>query len=172
MDQNFNKALFRIKEINWSDTVENKYSHYILVQEFINRGNLFKDQYCKTEMKGLAIFSAAAMISADIPTSIEEKCNVMGLNTYGWIVNLSCKFYLEWAYLIDHENTIAMKHSELYEPLIKLFERGGHLTYHQNSLYCGKFSWPKSSYNLKRSDVACDITDDTLDMMDRIYSGM
>jgi hypothetical protein len=164
-----NQAFTRIEQINWNDTQYDKPSYTILVHEFIRRGNIFRDVYDKDNTKRLAIFSAAQIINASIPKDIQRFIDDINLIKHGWTIKLVCEYYLEWAYLVDIENEVAIEHSDLYEPIIKLFERGGRISYHQNELTCGKAGWPRNCYSVPRKVFIEEINDKILDNIDLEY---
>lgn len=136
------QALNRIEQINWNNTQENKPSYTILINEFLSRGNTFRDIYERENTTRLAVFSAAQIINASIPEDIHAIIDNKDLVKHGWTMASLCQYYLEWSYLIDMKNEVAIEYRDLYEPIIKLFERGGKISYHQNELICGRVVWP------------------------------
>jgi hypothetical protein len=161
MGQHFEKAKKRIKDIYWHYKDDYRPSHAVLVVEFIRRGNVFLD-YCKKDCnRRVAIFSAAQVIGADLPIDMKEVCkelNVIG----GGTALVICSFYLERAYLVDQEVPEAMQFQDLYEPIIKLFERGGRVFYRHNELVCGGYGWTRNSALILRDSPPFDIGDKAL----------
>lgn len=167
--KNFSKSCSRIEQINWDKAQYDKSSHKILVQEFIRRGNIFRDFYDSKNTKRLAVFSTAQIINATIPKEIQRIIEDKNLIEHGWTMAALCEYYLEWSYLIDINNEVAIEYSDLYEPVIKLFERGGRLSYHQNELICGKVGWPRNCYSFPRKVFIEEISDKILDNIDLEY---
>lgn len=167
--KNFSESCSRIDDINWNNTVYDKPSHKILVQEFIRRGNIFRDIYDRENTKRLVVFSAAKIINAEIPQYIQKNIEDKNLIEYGWTMATLCESYLEWSYLIDTNNKVAIEYSDLYEPITKLFERGGRLSYHQNELICGKIGWPRNCYSFSRKVFIDKISDKILNNIDFEY---
>jgi hypothetical protein len=77
---------------------------------------------------------------------------------------------LEWAYLIDQELPIAIQFQDLYDPIIKLFERGGRIQYHHHELICGRYAWPRNPLHYPRIFEPKDIRDEVLDRIDIPFS--
>lgn len=167
--KNFRQSCSRIDQINWNKSQCDKPSHKILVQEFIRRGNIFRDIYDSENTKRLAVFSATKTIDETIPKDIQRIIENKNLIEHGWTIAELCEYYLEWSYLSDMNNEVAIKYSDLYEPIIKLFERGGRLSYHQNELICGKVGWPRNCYYLSREVFIEEISDKILDNIDLEY---
>ncbi|URZ02147.1 hypothetical protein [Clostridium felsineum] len=162
----FDQALARIEQINWNNSYRNKPSYSILVHEFIRRGNIFRDIYDKENTGRLAVFSAAHIINASISEDVQRLIKDKNLIKYGWTMAALCEYYLEWSYLIDRKNEIAIEYNDLYEPIIKLFERGGRISYHQNELICGKAGWSRNCYSVPRKVFIEEISDEILDNID------
>ncbi|MGO4532716.1 hypothetical protein AB4Z30_26835 [Paenibacillus sp. 2TAF8] len=165
MNSNFEQARKRIKNINWDNKSLDKPSHTILVTEFIRRGNIFLDFNSKDDNRR-AVFNATEVIDYEIPAHIKEGCNGLIEANVDWITEYLCTFYLEWAYVLDKQMPIALKFQDLYDPIIKLFERGGRISYHHNELVCGKHAWPRNSGLITRELPPQDIKDDVLDAID------
>lgn len=165
MKTNFEQAKERIKNINWENTVLDKPSYAKLVTEFIRRSNIFLDFNSKDNNRRV-VFNAAEVINFDIPDGIKEECAELLNVNVDWITEYLCTFYLQWAYVVDKQVSIALKFHELYDPIIKLFERGGRISYHHNELVCGKNAWPRNSGDVTRELSPQDIRDVALDALD------
>ncbi|NEN82592.1 hypothetical protein [Paenibacillus elgii] len=81
------------------------------------------------------------------------------------IFKVICFNYLEWCCLIDKGNAIAIKYHDIYEPIIKLFERGGgQISIHHHELVGGFGAFPRS-ISASRGDMKeFDISDNALDL--------
>lgn len=137
MKFNFEQVRERIKSINWESTGKDKPSYSILVTEFIRRGNLFLDLNSKDDNRR-TVFNAAEILNFNIPFHVKEECSGLVNGNVDWVIEYLCTFYLEWAYVVDKQVPIALQFHDLYDPIIKLFERGGRISYHHNELVCGK----------------------------------
>lgn len=165
MDKNFEQSITRLQEIEWGNIDSNKPSLQILVNEFIRRGNKFRDMYEAENKKRMAIFSAAQIINAPIGVNIEEIINDFKISSKGWTTEYLCKFYLEWCYLFTEGRKEVIQSHGIYEPIIKFYERGGILTYHNNELICGHYFWPRNCYSIPR-EPEFDISNKYLDIID------
>ncbi|NPC93892.1 hypothetical protein HOO54_17135 [Bacillus sp. WMMC1349] len=145
MNTNFQLASERIKNINWENKGVVKPFHPVLVREFIRRGNIFLDFKFKDNNRR-AVFNAAKEINMEIPDHIKEKCTELVNVNIDWVTEYLCTFYLEWAYVVDKQLPIALDLYDLYDPIIKLFERGGRISYHHNEIVCGKHAWSRNSW--------------------------
>ncbi|MEK8132957.1 hypothetical protein WMW72_34265 [Paenibacillus filicis] len=76
-----------------------------------------------------------------------------------------CFNYLEWCCLIDSGNPLAIKYHDIYEPIIKLFERGGgQISTHHHELVGGFGAFPRS-ISASRGDMKeFDISDKALEL--------
>lgn len=166
MNNSFEKAVERIKGIDWNYRERYKPCFPMLISEFINRGNIFKDDYCNDKIPGMAVFSAADILEINIPFDIDGLVNDLELLEAGWVSMYLCKFYLEWSYLIALNIDAAVQHKGLYEPIIKFYERGGRMNYDKNELICGNYFWPKSCYKLPRKIILPEISDEILYKID------
>ncbi|MFB6367903.1 hypothetical protein ACFCP7_28530 [Paenibacillus elgii] len=81
------------------------------------------------------------------------------------IFKANCFNYLEWCCLIDNGNPIAIKYQDIYEPIIKLFERGGgQISIHHSELVGGFGAFPRS-ISASRGDMKeFDISDKALEL--------
>ncbi|WP_237763045.1 hypothetical protein [Paenibacillus sp. A3] len=81
------------------------------------------------------------------------------------IIKAICFNYLEWCCLIDNGNPLAIKYHDIYEPIIKLFERGGgQISIHHSDLVGGFGAFPRS-ISASRGDMKeFDISDSALEL--------
>ena len=165
MGKFFEAARSRIRMINWDYEDVYRPSHELLLKEYIRRGNQFLDFINKNPDRRIAVFSASDAIDANLPIDIEEYCTELN-EIYGTAYSV-CTFYLEWAYLLDQEEPVALKFYDLYEPIIKLYERGGRISYRENFLMCGSSEWPRNSARILRDIPPIDIQDEALEKFDR-----
>lgn len=145
----------------------NQPSHRELVAEFIRRGNLFLDYMNQDQENRRAVFNAPELVNAHIPVSIKDNYNdTIEKIPGGWVSKYMCTFYLEWAFLIDQKNPVAQLFTDIYDPVIKLYERGGVISYHHNELICGQYGWSRNSAFMLREHDPIDINDETLNKLD------
>ena len=165
MNHFFEKARERIQKINWSYKEPSKPSHAILVSEFITHGNIFMD-YCNYDPNNRrAIFSASKICEIELPIDAKSECIELNEIKDGWAKMIST-FYLEWSFLIDQNFPASLKFKELYDPIIKLYERGGRISYHNNELISGKYGWPRNSALILENNPLRCYSDELLDEVD------
>ncbi|MFD2408566.1 hypothetical protein [Paenibacillus rhizoplanae] len=170
MKTNFEQAKKRILNIDWNLVSIDKPSHVILVTEFIRRGNIFLDFNSKDNNRR-AIFNASEIIDFSMPETIKEENSRFISVNLDWTTEYLCDFYLEWSYAMDNEVPIALQFHDLYDPIIKLFERGGRISYHHNELVCGNHAWARNSGAITRDIPPQDISDEALDRIDHDNGG-
>ncbi|MCP1308415.1 hypothetical protein [Paenibacillus tyrfis] len=80
------------------------------------------------------------------------------------ILRIICCNYLQWCSLLDTGNPIAMKYHDIYEPMMKLIERGGgRISIHHHELV-GGFGAFSRSISTSRGDMEeFDISDRALE---------
>ncbi|WP_340013878.1 hypothetical protein [Paenibacillus sp. FSL K6-1318] len=73
--ERFEKSVQRIINIDWNFRRQDLPSHALLVTEFINRGNIFRDVYCPDNKMRKPIYSAAQIIDVkeEILLNIQKK---------------------------------------------------------------------------------------------------
>lgn len=169
LGQYFEEARKRIRNINWEYEDDFRPSHPTLVAEFIRRGNVFLDYIYYNPDNRRAVFSAAQKLGINLPIDIEETCtelNQIKLATTQAI----CTFYLEWAYLADQGESIAIQFQDLYDPIIKLYQKGGTIFYRHGQLWCGGNAWGRNSaWMLREGCPPFDIRDEALAEEDKEY---
>jgi len=175
MENTFNKALERIRNINYDSDkafeISGNESSGLLVSEFLRRGNTFRDLYDNKESR-YPIFSAADVINEKIPEEITELIETSmseGLLKYSWTTQYVCKWYLEWMYLNSIRVEMALLYADLYEPMIRLYERGGGVGFHHAEFTCGRFAWSKNFSSLNGECYLDDFSDENLNEIDIIY---
>ena len=161
----FQKSIKRLQDIDWVHRSDDKASLHILVSEFIRRGNVFRDIYEPDNKKRMAIFSAAQSINKPIEIDIDGILSHSGITNQGWTTQYLCKYFLEWCYLNTQGIEEAIKIPDIYEPIIRFYERGGMITYHNNELICGRYFWRKNCYHIPR-EPQYDISTNALDILD------
>lgn len=132
MNKNYYNALERLSKIAWEGDekiVKNSYS--ALIMEYLRRISLLITRNSIEVTTGYPFNNVARELGAKQIINLIEICPYLESikNTYTAII---CENYIEWMTLVDIGHPIALEFCDLYEPLIKLFERGG--------IYIGKRS--------------------------------
>ena len=161
MEKQFEKAIERLKKINWENIGnDQRISNALLVQEYLRRAAVFAKTY---SLDGMLIhLDAAQACGKDIQLDlIKLFSNSLLLNNtfYKMIVT----FYLKWAILCDKEELAALKFCDLYEPLIKLFERGGTFRLHHGDIIVSNCAIPPASIEYWAGRKVNDISDNGLE---------
>ncbi|WP_145045388.1 hypothetical protein [Paenibacillus xylanexedens] len=158
---NFNQAVKRISAINWS-CIGNKQarSHVHLSKEYLRRSSIFLQYYPGACRYPFIIISNSIT---------KTQANVDGLKILQEIDNSYvrdiAKSYLELNALIDEGNQIAIDNKDLFEPAIKLYERGGHFFIRSGYLnVAGATDLLSLANRVEREPL--DISDETLDALD------
>ena len=127
----------------------------LLVKEYFRRAIIFIDTL-ELDIK-TPYFSAANAIGKDIQIDFE--------NGYPQIESIDnaffraiCEYYVKWAALIDNGEPVAEQFQDLYEPLIKLFERGGKLGKHHGDFIVGIYAFPVSYWRSMALNTPLDIS--------------
>jgi len=160
-------AVERISSIDFDNIRKQDYaSHQLLVQEFLRRATLVINEYSIT-LKTLRYpyISANDVIDRELDVDVFKWCPKLEEIQNGTIKYM-CRFYLQWSVLIDQGLPVALEHKDLYEPLIKLLERGGSFTIRQNSMIVGEADFHLSTYRDKVIMEPNDISDQHLDRLD------
>lgn len=119
--QNFNQAIKRISVIDWICIGNKKAkSHVHLSKEYLRRASIFLQHYpgpCRYPFIIISNSIAKSQVSIDELQILKDIDN-----SYVKVIVTS---YLELNALIDEGNQIAIHNRDLFEPAIKLYERGG-----------------------------------------------
>jgi hypothetical protein len=101
---------------------------------------------------------AAADLDVRIKSEIEAAVNAeIQPNAY---VRRLCVDYLKWRAYVDAGNPTACAHANIYEPLMRLFERGHSIGLHHGELIVGSFAIPLGRW-LELSEIPpADLDDD------------
>jgi hypothetical protein len=165
-NHNLTQAIERLCAINWKATNDNRQrSHIALVEEYLRRSVLWAKAL--KDMDSWPFFDVALHIlpEAQIPEHLINQV-IDKLSVDLWVERI-CKLYLHWAYLKDQPEITAFNLPDPYEPLIRLYERGGRFTTEHGFLYVGLADVPRRDwrkYDLPNPIVALD--DASLDQLD------
>ncbi|WP_338543781.1 hypothetical protein [Paenibacillus tundrae] len=156
-----NQAIKRISVIDWSclGEQESKSQSY-LCREYLRRATIFLKNHPGTCVPPFIMISNSITEPQENIEMIEVVSEID--NSYHRALITS---YLELCALIDEKNPIAMNNKDLFEPVMKLYERGGYFYRREGFIYINGTS-------IKIADVAweeqkpLDISDETLDALD------
>ncbi|CAH1222325.1 hypothetical protein PAECIP111893_04846 [Paenibacillus plantiphilus] len=160
-----NKATTRISKIAWGTSEVKKKSRELLIAEYLRRSSLFLEAH---SFEAGPFFSPAKVVRTDL--DLEDRINSIFFESGK--PNLLCKTiclrYLEWTYLVDKGEITYDECQDIYEPLIKYFERGGDLRLDQGIyLDYGFGAFPIDNWCERYSKLhAIDISDENLDNID------
>lgn len=155
------KRLSTIQFENIDDKI--KESHHVLIREYLRRINSFLDNLVIIADK-YPIFSISKALGKSFDSNIFKLCPKLDKlnNLY---IQAICYCYLEISQLADEGVDEAKDYIDLFEPMIKFFERGGVFWIRQGELIVGKSAYPLSYWrNLEIKP--CDISDDSLSEID------
>jgi len=156
MGQLLTKAIERLSFISFEDTENSSLeSSHVLIEEYLRRVNqlLYEmdasiDQY--------PLFSFAKILGKAIDEKVYRACSKLDTlgNPY---VKVICYGYLEVSELADQGVDEAIQYIDLYEPMIKFFERGGSFTIRQGEMVVGGSAYPHKYWkhlNISVQDLA------------------
>lgn len=165
MGQYFETARRRIRHINWKFEDKFRPSHEVLAREWFRRINKFFDE-CKFRPKGRrAMFDILDYVGVDLPIDISKTGTELDrIKGPAYFIST---MYLGWSYLVDQEELLALQFHDLYEPILKMYERGGVIYRHHQDLIFGNtpFLLDISRYADRFSSF--DISDEALEDYDR-----
>ena len=159
-----NIALERLSTIQFENIDDEiKESHHVLIREYLRRVNVFLDNL-EIDVDKYPIISISKALGKSIDSNIFKICPKLDKinNLY---IRAICYCYLEISQLADEGVDEAVDYIDLYEPMIKFFERGGTFWIRQGELIVGKSAYPLRYW--RDLDVPRnDISDDSLSEID------
>jgi len=130
MEKQYNYARERLNNINW-DMVGTKESNsnILLLVEYYRRVAKFYDDLKIKKIITPVFFPMAKILELEsnikrTSVDIYEVCQSLK-HVQRESVRYICENYMELAILVDDGIEIAIKYKDIYEPIIKLFEKGG-----------------------------------------------
>jgi len=164
----FDTALQKINGINWNIQEVPKKSHYVLLAEYLRRMAIFTKPYSTNQspmgspLNVLNIENNNLLLEID--TILEESLSTINNPIHYKI----CRNYLEAAYIIDKGILKNATLLDIYEPIIKFFERGGKLRFDSDRAFsCGSAAFVLNDWiNFHSSRLETDISDLTLEKID------
>ncbi|MEH6848913.1 hypothetical protein [Bacillus pseudomycoides] len=165
MNDVMKQAITRISQITWGASEVKKKSSELLIAEYLRRDSLFLEVY---PFECGPFFSPAKVL--DINLDFEDV--ITSIFTEPGKPNLLCKTiclrYLEWVALVENGKILNGDFQDVYEPLIKYFERGGTLRIDKGIyLDYGFGAFPIDNWRERYVKLqAADISDENLDNID------
>ncbi|AKG36438.1 hypothetical protein [Paenibacillus durus] len=165
MGEILNQAIERLSSIHFESIGDKlRESHHILISEYFRRANAFIDTL-SVPVDKYPIFSVASVLGKTLHVDISkvypklEEVN----NLY---IKALCYCYLEISALADEGVSEALKYVDLYDPMIKLFERGGSFSIRQGEMVVGTSAYPLNYWRDLNIPIK-DISDSILDRVDK-----
>lgn len=136
----------------------------ILIAEYYRRVGVFL-QYLSIEVTsiyvGMDMLIGYKMDENEWDNFPEEFPNFREIDIM--LMKLFSIHYLRWCSLLDNSNLIALQFPDIYEPIIKLFERGGgRISTHHHELVGGFGAFPRSIDARRGDKKPFDISDHAL----------
>ncbi|MCK6076723.1 hypothetical protein [Paenibacillus silvae] len=165
MNHKLAKGIERLSAISvQSNTHSHQKSHHVLIKEYLRRVNVFLDKL-NVFPDRYPLFSFAKLIGRKIDANVYRACPELDTlnNSY---MKAICYSYLEVCELIDQGVDDAIQYADLYDPMLKFFERGGSFTIRKGELVLGDAAYPLMYWRTLVIPVQ-DISDIFLDLIDR-----
>lgn len=156
----------RISSIDFMIEESEKKSHLILANEFLKRAAYF-ERFSYLDLSLESPFVNVVEALGYSPTLRIEKICPTILSIQNEIIKSICIQYLELSALVDQGVQRARKYYNLYEPVIKLFERGGKIDLVDNNIVVGSTIVPLSDwYVYAMTRPESDISNNSLNALD------
>ncbi|MGE6576920.1 hypothetical protein [Paenibacillus xylanexedens] len=142
MGQLLTKAIERLSSISFEDTEDSSLesSSHVLIKEYLRRVNQLLNEM-DASIDQYPLFSFAKILGKAIDEKVYRACSK--LDTLGKpYVKVICYGYLEVSELADQGVGEAIQYIDLYEPMIKLFERGESFIIRQGEMVVGDSAYP------------------------------
>lgn len=183
----FTRAVNRIKNIDvtqYFDISRKRYNEIRSKGEYSADATLIAEYYRRVGVllqfinkNSLSIYSLMSEIiekdtdNLDYDTFLLICPNLKDINLP--VFKIICFGYLEWCSLLDNGHPIALKYPDIYEPIIKLFERGGgQISIHHHELIGGFGAFPRSISDSRGDMKEFDISDSALDQIVKEFNGV
>lgn len=161
-----NNAVNRLSSIGFENVGDKlQESHHVLIREYFRRVNAFLDTE-SIPVDKYPIFSIAKVLGKTVDVNVFNLCPKLDEinNLY---IKAICYCYLEISKLADEGVSEAIEYIDLYEPMIKLLERGGSFSIRQGEMIVGTSSYPLKYWRDLDIPIT-DISDAALDCIDTI----
>ncbi|WFR63782.1 hypothetical protein P9222_05800 [Paenibacillus amylolyticus] len=134
-------AIERLSSISFENTENSSLeSSHVLVEEYLRRVNQLLNEM-DISIDQYPLFSFAKILGKDIDEKVYRACSKLDTiqNPY---VKVICCGYLEVSELADQGVDEAIQYLDLYEPMLKLFERGWSFIIRQGEMVVGSSAYP------------------------------
>lgn len=168
MGQYFETAKKRLGDINWEFIDGHRPSHEVLIREYFRRLNNFYD-WCNYQEQDRSFFlNIGKFVDADLPTDeIHNACReLIKAPSRTFII---CDMYLRWSYVMDQELPVTLQFHDLFDPILKLFERGGRFRQDHGGIICGSLFINRDISVYPERSFPLDISDEALDKYDNQF---
>lgn len=162
MSNEFSKAIEWVNNTDFEKVkkIERANIEYVndmmLLKEYIRRVALFAD-FLSLNIRN-PIFNAASVIKNESEINFDIVCQKIK-NIESGVIRVICEYYIEWSDLIDKKDNIAVKFSDLYEPALKILERGGMFGIRQGDFVIyGGGTFPVSAWRELAKDATLDLS--------------
>lgn len=160
-----NTAIDRLSSISFENTEENSLkSFHVLIKEYLRRVNQFIYKM-DVSVDHYPLFSFAKTLGKAIDEKVYRAYSKLDMiqNPY---VKVICYGYLEISELADQGVNEAIQYIDIYDPMIKFFERGGSFTIRQGEMVVSGTAYPLRYWRHLNISVQ-EISDIELDHMDQ-----
>ncbi|MEP6832318.1 MAG: hypothetical protein ABJB74_02945 [Gemmatimonas sp.] len=131
--------LERLLRIDWRADDARLRSHVVLMREYLRRAAVWAKTLDCTEHWPFVDFATYVAPAVRAPQELVHELNGhLGTKPLNALMRETCVYALHWAALRDDDNaTLVDKYSlaDPYEPLIRLYERGGHFYTEHGFIY-------------------------------------
>lgn len=164
----FSSAVQRINEIDWNVEEKPKESHSVLLAEYLRRMAIFTKPYTSNQSPIGSPLKVLNIENNDLLLEIDRVVDESLPDINNPIHYKICRNYLETAYIVEKGLSEALKVANIYEPIIKFFERGGKLRFDSDrALSCGSAAFVLDNWiDFHSSRLETDISDPNLKTID------
>ena len=167
MNQELVNACKRLNNVQFDRiSMTNRESDMKLVIEYARRVAMLKSNNPNLQISHPLFFKAETVFGIEIRQDVLEVCPVLKEIKNSYVKGV-CLEYLKFAYLVGEAHPIAMGHKDLYDPLIKLYERNGLFGLHNGEIVTGGCGWAPGKLEYMMTIEPIDISDVELDEYDR-----
>lgn len=166
MNKEFLKACERVSNIDFDNIkVSDRKSDLYLLMEYARRVSILKITHAELEIENVILFNSERIFNITSLPDVNENCKGL-YNIKNSIIRFLCVSYLQYIYILGEGNQIAKEFDDLFEPLIKLFERGGMFNRHHGEYIIGGGAWVPSYPEIMLKEKPIDISDEALEIYD------
>lgn len=166
LEFNYNAALSRLKNIDWSSIKESvTEEEALLVKEYLIRASVFIADHDSCSRTPLFNPVEVAKSKVALPQEAESELESLLGEKVTPYMKLICKSYLLWSVLCSSDSTKYERYKGLFGPIIYYFQLGGSLTLGRNELKVGQYALPLSSWS--KTEKSFEFDTETLEIIDQ-----